>query len=391
MTKKNLLVIGATGFVGRRFCQYLLDQNYDKKLNLKFSARNKDKFKKVFSSELGDRFEFRELDTLNNYQVKEVLKDVQFVANFAGPYDLYAKDVVSFCAKNGIDYFDITGEFPFIKKMIDLHHDEALASKAKIIHCCGFDSVPSEVAAIKSAEVFHAKFKKFPQEVSSIFQLKGGFNGGTLYSASNILKTVKPKEFNNLTYLCNTASRYVAQSTTRKFQYKNINASPFFMESINSKIIFRGFEQLGLKEVLTSSVYREYFTLFKSSPLFLQKAITGGLYGFNKLLTTKGGKKLVGILGPKPGEGPNEKQIKEGFFKATSICHINGKEVPTIEISGTGDPGNIVTVNCMLSVLDCLIEEANQEVGGFLTPYATYKEKLIQNLKNHQITLKVLL
>ena len=68
MTKKNLLVIGATGFVGRRFCQYLLDQNYDKKLNLKFSARNKEKFKKIFSLEEGDRFEFRELDTLNNFK-----------------------------------------------------------------------------------------------------------------------------------------------------------------------------------------------------------------------------------------------------------------------------------------------------------------------------------
>ena len=79
---------------------------------------------------------------------------MQFVANFAVPYDLYAKEIVSFCAKNGINYFDITGEFPFIKKMIDLHQDEAHASKAKIIHCCGFDSVPSEVAAIKSAEVF---------------------------------------------------------------------------------------------------------------------------------------------------------------------------------------------------------------------------------------------
>ena len=84
MTKKNLLVIGATGFVGRRFCQYLLDQSYDKKINLIFSARNKEKFKKILRSEEGDRFEFRELDTLNKFQIKEALKDIQIVANFAG-------------------------------------------------------------------------------------------------------------------------------------------------------------------------------------------------------------------------------------------------------------------------------------------------------------------
>ena len=224
MNKENLFIIGATGFVGRRFCQYLLDQNYDDKLNLFFCARDLNKLSKYFpSKESNHRFNKIKLDTLNQKEVNQ-LKDAQYVANFAGPFDLYAEKIIAYCSINGIHYFDITGEFHFIKKMINKYDDHAKKTCAMIIPFSGFDSIPTEVLANKSIQQFEIENKRPPTKLSIIYKVKGGLNGGTLLSALNFSGKTSTKDLFNLHYLCQDKKKFISPTKTVYFPSLNEHA-----------------------------------------------------------------------------------------------------------------------------------------------------------------------
>ena len=103
----------------------------------------------------------------------------------------------------------------------------------------------------------------------------------------------------------------------------------------------------------------------------------------NLLMAKKYGQTILRPFLPSPGQGPSEKSINEGFFKLTTIT--SGQEGEIIsKMNGNGDPGNKITVNCMLSVLDCLLTTTNPP-AGFSTPFSCFGEQIVPNLENHEI------
>ena len=118
-----------------------------------------------------------------------------------GPFDLYAHKVVEYCAKNGVHYFDITGEFHFVKKMMGLYGENAKSTGACLIPFSGFDSIPSEIATQRAIQVFRDKFQRDPKKIEHLFQMKGGFNGGTIASAMNFGTKLSLKDILNDHYL----------------------------------------------------------------------------------------------------------------------------------------------------------------------------------------------
>ena len=64
-----------------------------------------------------------------------------------GPYLLYGGLLVAACADAGTDYVDLTGEPEFVDQMYLEHHDRAVATGARIVHACGFDSIPHDLGA----------------------------------------------------------------------------------------------------------------------------------------------------------------------------------------------------------------------------------------------------
>ena len=85
---------------------------------------------------VGDSFDAKSLDA--------IASRAEVVITTVGPYAKYGAELVAACVRNGTDYCDLTGETQFVRAMIDAHHEEAQRTGARIVHCCGFDSVPMD-------------------------------------------------------------------------------------------------------------------------------------------------------------------------------------------------------------------------------------------------------
>ena len=114
------------------------------------------------------------------------------VISTVGPYLKYGLPLIKSCVKNKTSYCDITGEVPFIRESIDLFHEEAKKNKCRIIHSCGFDSIPSDLGVLLLQKNSIGKYDKLCKKVNLYVQeLKGGLSGGTIASVVNLIKYKK--------------------------------------------------------------------------------------------------------------------------------------------------------------------------------------------------------
>ena len=267
--------------------------------------------------------------------------------------------------------------------MIQKYQKQALSTGASIIPFSGFDSIPSEVSSIKSIDQYRKKYNADPSKIEHLYFAKGGFNGGTIASAFNFSDKVSLKDFLNDHFLINNSKKIKDISKTKYFPSLKLWGSPFFMESVNSKVVFFSLSNKRENDIIKALEYSEHINLNKKSGKITHKIGTGFMNSANLLMAKKFGQTILRPFLPSPGQGPSEKSINEGFFKLTTIT--SGKEGEIIsKMNGRGDPGNKVTVNCMLSVLDSLLETPNP-TAGFLTPFSCFGEQIVQNLEKHEI------
>ena len=149
----DIIVLGATGFTGRRAARELMNQ-YSSKYQIGLAARNRERLE-TLADQLGlptkDCFI---VDTTDTERVREVVGFTHLIVSTVGPYTLYGESVIAACAELGTHYTDITGEVDFIARMSERHSDKAQASGARLVSFCGFDSIPAEVAVHKLAQRF---------------------------------------------------------------------------------------------------------------------------------------------------------------------------------------------------------------------------------------------
>ncbi len=153
--KVDLIVFGATGFTGKLVVEYLI-KNYgsdNQKFTWAIAGRDREKLEELKHSFVGidpqsvnikayvaDSFYSKSLDVLTS--------SCRAIISTVGPYLKYGLPLVESCVKNRTNYCDLTGEVPFIRESIDLFHERALDNKIKIIHSCGFDSIPSDLGVL---------------------------------------------------------------------------------------------------------------------------------------------------------------------------------------------------------------------------------------------------
>ena len=97
-----------------------------------------------------------------------------------GPYILHGDPVVAACAAAGTDYLDLTGEPEFVDRSYVAHHATAVASGARLVHACGFDSIPHDLGVQFAVEQLP---EGVPLKVRGYLRAGGRFSGGTFASA----------------------------------------------------------------------------------------------------------------------------------------------------------------------------------------------------------------
>jgi short subunit dehydrogenase-like uncharacterized protein len=368
----KILVFGASGFVGRRLVAHLKKEAelFDQVV---CTGRSVEKLDETLGT-LPENFEKRALDLRSLDQVRECVRTADVVLNMAGPFKPIAPPVVEACAELGTHYLDITGEYDFTREMLERFGRTAERNRACIVPGAGFDSVPSDVLAIETGKRLAEETGEPCARIDLVFNARGGFNGGTMATIFQTTEDFDADGFVDAHYLLPDREPRLEKDKygLRRIEPLKTWASAFFMEAINSKIVYRsafeGFES----SFAPDFVYRESQAIGKSR--LTNRLAAGATSTFLSLFNAPLGRRVLKRILPSPGEGPSEKSITEGFYSATAVAATADGQTLTTKLSAKGDPGNESTVNCVLACLDGL--KVGPSRFGVLTPTMAFPRLL---------------
>lgn len=392
--KFDIIVYGASSFVGQIMTSYMHKQFADGSISWAIAGRSQSKLEKL-SHDIGlSDIEILVADASDEDTLKVMCGRGKVVISTVGPYALYGDTLVKVCAESGTHYCDLTGEPQWIRKMQERYAQAAQETGALIVHCCGFDSIPSDLGVHFLQQ--HA-LKKFGQTCNHInmrvAKLKGGASGGTIASIINMVKEAAGdaelrRQLQDPYSLCPQNHGFTAQQRDVKMAYDDEYDSwiaPFVMAAINTRVVHRS-------NALTSNSYGTDF-------MYEEAMVTGkGGRGKRMARVTAWGMNLfmVGLavppvrwllenyILPKPGEGPSEKDQLEGEYDLVFLGTTAAGDKINCRVTGDRDPGYGSTAKMLAQAAACLAQDVPEDTkGGFWTPASLLGDKLIERLRKH--------
>ena len=244
MKQYDVVLYGAGGFTGKQTVAYF-SRHAPPGLRWALAGRHRDKLEAARAESGAHAAEILIADSDDQATVDAVVSRTRLVLSTAGPFALYGTPVVDACVRFATHYVDITGETPWVHDLIARYHERAAAAGTRIIPCCGFDSVPSDLGAFLMAR--HMQALGVPcVEVRGYFQLSGGLNGGTIASLMNLLTSdtgSRPGGPFMLDPPTAHGSRQTARSRALMAPRYDVDIGtwigPFFMAPINTRIVRR--------------------------------------------------------------------------------------------------------------------------------------------------------
>jgi short subunit dehydrogenase-like uncharacterized protein len=396
----DVVLYGASGFVGRQTVAYFANQPHVKALGLKWAigGRSADKLEAVRKDFPASKMGLLVAQAHDAAAMDKLARSARVVLSTAGPFALYGSELVAACVRHGTHYVDITGETPWVKGLIDRHHEEAQRTGVRIIPFCGFDSIPSDLSARLANEAMWQRYGEACTQVKAAFSIRGGFNGGTLASLFNMLASGQSNAMAD-PFLLNPEGTRPADGPTHSdpigpHHDPDFSAwlGPFMMSTINTRVVRRSAALLGYAD---GYGYQEYLRLGRG-PMAAMAATSLSVGSFTSQLALRLGpvRKLAQQLAPKPGSGPSEASMDGGSFRCQFVGHsASGKTVRGL-IADTGDPGNRATTKMLCEsalALALHLDElpGGRRHGGLLTPASGLGDVLVQRLRSAGMTLQV--
>lgn len=391
----DIVLFGATSFVGRILCRYMMARHgVDGELRWAIAGRSEDKLDAV-ADETGADVPRVVADAADRSALDSLAASTRLVISTVGPYAVYGSPLVAAVADAGTDYCDLSGEPHWMAQMIDTHQARAVETGARIVHGCGFDSIPSDLGVwfTQRLAVQRHGVPCTSMEMQ-VLGMRGGASGGTIASMLNgIEEATRNKEVRKLLQnpyaLAPEEHRRGVRQPVVTFPVKDADGehwlAPFVMASANTRIVFRSHALLG-HPWGTDFTYCEAMST-GGGPVGLAKAvgIAGGLAGFLGVTALGPARDLLEkhVL-PKPGEGPSPTAQAAGFWSLGFRGRTAAGDVVRTRVKGDRDPGYGSTAKMLGEAGICLLDRPREEVGGgFWTPATAMGEDLIQRLTDH--------
>ncbi len=396
----EVVVFGATGFAGRLTALYLQD-TYGDDLRWAVAGRSQDKLDAVVA-ELAERrpdappVPTVRADSSDLASLKAMAAQTAVVITTVGPYAKYGLPLVQACAEEGTHYADLTGEPPFIRRSIDGFHETARQTGARIAHCCGFDSEPSDLGAYLVQRIAIEALGAPCDEVEFVlWWAKGGFSGGTLASALNILEEAKEdrqvrRVMADPYSLCTERGPDDReQMGVRYSEAGGVWTAPFFMAAVNEKVVRRSNELLDHRYGRDFR-YGESLRTGRGKRARLRALGMAAGMGVGVTALSVGPiRRLVGRRATQPGDGPSEEAIEAGGFEARLFGWKDGEVAVEVRVKGDRDPGYGATA-CMLAETGLgLARHGDLGPAGVTTPAAALGQALIDRLDPQQVHFEV--
>jgi short subunit dehydrogenase-like uncharacterized protein len=367
----DLIVYGATGYTGRLVAEYL-GQRYGVGGQVKWAmaGRSRAKLEEVRDLlALPAETPLVVADADDPKSLDAMVARAKAIITTVGPYQLYGDKLVAACVKAGTDCLDLTGEPNWMHKIIAEHDAAARASGARIVHSCGFDSIPFELGVFFCEETAKAKLGgPVPRVKGRVRRIQGGLSGGTAASGAATMAAVQ-KDPAVMGILMNpfaltpgfTGPPQPPGQAVEHDDDVGADVGPFMMAMINTKNVHRSNALMG-HPWGQDFVYDEMTIITPGAPT----EFTG-----------------LGEGGPKPGEGPSKAEREAGFFDLLFVgIAADGRKVK-VSVHGDRDPGYGSTSKMLAEAAICLVKDAPDVRGGVWTPGAAMQTKLIDRLQEN--------
>src|SRR6476646_5693390 len=188
----DIVLFGATGFVGRLTARHLAAEA-DPALRIALAGRSLTRLQDVARGldATASEWPLLVVDATDEAAVTDLAARARVVVTTVGPYVKYGVALAGACARAGTHYCDLTGEVLFVHRSIAANHETAQRTGARIIHACGFDSIPSDLGVWLTAEAARADGAELGRTHLAVRSMKGGFSGGTIDSARAQVEELK--------------------------------------------------------------------------------------------------------------------------------------------------------------------------------------------------------
>ena len=369
----DLVLFGATGFTGGLTADYLAAHAPDG-LRWAIAGRNPDKLEGV-RRRLGVDVEVIVADAADVAALSDVARRTRVVISTVGPYLQFGEPLVAACAEAGTDYVDLTGEPEFVDRMWLAHHQTALRTGARLVHACGFDSIPHDLGAFFTVTQLPDGLNQ-PITMRGVVRSAGSFSGGTFHSALHQFSRARQMK---QAY----AARRRAEDRPEGRSSRSVGGKPH-----RDPVL--GYWLLPLPTIDPIVVARSGAALPAYGPKFRYSHWAGT----KTLRYAAGGAAAVGVLSVaaqvKPvrdfllgrvpqGSGPDKAKRDASWFTIDFVAEADGQTVRT-QVKG-GDPGYTETAKMLAESALCLAFDDNPTTAGSVTPAQAMGEALLARLQ----------
>ncbi|HEV3287950.1 MAG TPA: saccharopine dehydrogenase NADP-binding domain-containing protein [Streptosporangiaceae bacterium] len=398
----DVVLFGATGFAGRLVAGYLAG-HAPAGVRIGLAGRSQRRLADVRAG-LGaaaSAWPLLVTDSADPVSLAALARAARVVVTTVGPYRAHGLALVQACAEAGTDYADLTGEVLFIRDSIDRCHDVAAATGARIVHCCGFDSVPSDLGVLLLHLAARADDAGDLQDTTLVVTaLRGGVSGGTLASmtgqqAEVRASTQRRKVVGDPYALSPDRTAEPELGDERDLDWVKYDrelrmwTGPFAMAGINTRVVRRSNALQGWAYGRLFR-YREVtgFGASPAAPLLAATASTA-LKAAEAGLAFAPSRTLLSRLLPAPGQGPGEKTRRTGYFRIQVHTRTSAGARYLATIAAQGDPGYAATSVMLGETALCLALDRDQLPGhaGVLTPATAMGAALADRLRSAGQTL----
>jgi short subunit dehydrogenase-like uncharacterized protein len=390
----DLVVYGATGFVGRLLAAYLAEQA-PPGARIALAGRSRARLLEVRAGlpAAAREWPVLEADSGDPASLAALARQTSVVATTVGPYARYGMPVVEACAAAGTHYADLTGEVLFVREAIDRVDAVARGSGARIVHACGYDSIPSDLSTMLLARRASADGAGGLRDVRLVAMLRGGFSGGTIDSMRAQMEALQ--QDGSLRRVAGDpfalSPDRAAEPDTRQPRDAGPPArtadgrwtAPFVMAPFNTRIVRRSNALQGWAYGRGLS-YGEVMGVGRG-PLGAVSAagVTAGLVGTLAAMSFPPTRALLDRVLPAPGSGPSEEVREQGWFRMVVDASTESGRRYRATAAGSGDPGYAATAVMLGEAALALALDGDRlpDRVGSLTPATALGEVLVERLR----------
>lgn len=404
----DVVLFGATGFTGKLVAEYLGQHAKGRDVKWAIAGRNAVKLEAV-RKDLARKdttlldLPIRSADSHDVASLDALVPQARVICTTVGPYSKYGIELARACARHGTSYCDLTGEPPFVRRSIDECNEDATKNKARLVHCSGYDSIPSDLGALIARE--HAGEDLAWVKVF-VGKVKGAVSGGTISSMLGIMELAKgDREVRKLLFdphgldpVRGDADKDSFEDDQRSVRFdKDIGrwTAPFVMATINTRVVRRS------HAILKAENQKGYGPRFRYNEAMSFKKGPTGLLSATVVVAGVGAFMAATSIGPAraalertvlpaPGECPSRESMDSGHFEMHILAKTESGRMIRGRVAGDKDPGYGGTAIMLGESAMCLAkdEASLPQRWGVLTPATALGMQLVKRLRDAGMTLE---